>query len=167
MQDAAPKKIDPIRETDDAARALGRGLIDGARFGALGVTDPETGAPMVSRVAVATTPAGQPMTLVSDLSHHTVALKRDPVCSLLVGEPGEKGDPLTHPRITLQARARFVRHGQEGHAELRAHYLGQHPKAQLYIDFADFAFALFDVTDAHLNGGFGKAYRLTPADLGL
>lgn len=163
----APKKIDPIRETDDEARALGRALIDGARFGALGVRDPESGAPMVSRVAVATAPDGMPITLISDLSHHTKALRADPVCSLLLGEPGEKGDPLTHPRITLQARAHFLRHGQDGHRDLRAHYLSQHPKAQLYIDFADFAFALFEVTDAHLNGGFGKAYRLTPSDLEL
>jgi hypothetical protein len=167
MTEAAPKKIDPIRETDDEARALARELIDIARFGALGVRDPHSGAPMVSRVAVATDPQGRPVSLVSDLSHHTVALQADPVCSLLVGEPGPKGDPLTHPRLTLQARARFLRHGEDGHAELRAHYLGQHPKAQLYIDFADFSFAVLEVTEAHLNGGFGKAYRLTPADLAL
>ena len=163
----APKRIDPIRETDDEARALGRRLIDTARFGALAVRDPETGAPMVSRVAVATDPSGLPISLVSDLSHHTQALKVDPVCSLLVGEPGDRGDPLTHPRITLQCRAGFLRHGEDGHRALRDHYLTRHPKAQLYIDFADFSFALLKVEDVHLNGGFGKAYRLTPSDLGL
>lgn len=167
MAEAAERKINPIRETDDAARALARGLVDGAKFGALGVTDPATQAPMVSRVAVATAPDGTPLTLISDLSHHTVALKADPVCSLLVGEPGDKGDALTHPRLTLQCRAEFLRHGEEGHREMRAHYLGQHPKAQLYIDFADFSFAILRVEDVHLNGGFGKAYHLTPADLGL
>ncbi len=161
------EKTDPIRVTDDAARALGRSLLDGARFGALGVRDPVTGAPVVSRVAVAMTSEGAPVTLVSDLSHHTTALKADPACSLLVGEPGEKGDPLTHPRITLQCRARFVRHGEEGHAALREHYLSQQPKALLYIDFADFSFAVLGVGEAYLNGGFGKAYRLVPADLGL
>ncbi|MEM0938128.1 MAG: pyridoxamine 5'-phosphate oxidase family protein [Pseudomonadota bacterium] len=164
---ANPDKINPIRETDDDARGLGRALIDAARFGALGVHDPATGAPMVSRVAVATDPGGTPLTLISDLSHHTKALKQNPVCSLLVGEPGGKGDPLTHPRITLQCRARFLRHGEDGHAEIRTHYLSQHPKSGLYIDFADFSFAFLDVEDAHLNGGFGKAYHLTPADLGL
>lgn len=163
----AEPKIDPIRETDDESRALARGLIDGASFAALGVLDPQTGAPMVSRVALATTPDGQPVTLVSDLSLHTRALRANPVCSLLVGEPGERGDPLTHPRLTLQARARFLRHGEPGHAALRAHYLARQPKAQVYIDFADFSFALFAVSEAHLNGGFGRAYRLMPADLGL
>ncbi|MEL6517405.1 MAG: pyridoxamine 5'-phosphate oxidase family protein [Pseudomonadota bacterium] len=157
----------PIRPTDDDARALARALIDSARFGALGVQDPETGAPMVTRVAAATTPDGAPLTLISDLSTHTTALRANPICSLLLGEPGGKGDPLTHPRITLQCRAAFLRHGQPGHADLRAHYLSQQPKAQLYIDFADFSFAIFTVTAAHLNGGFGKAFILTPQDLGL
>lgn len=161
------RKINPIRETDDEARTLARKLIDEARFGALGVRDPETHAPMVSRVAVATDPDGGPISLVSDLSHHTVALKASPICSLLVGEPGDKGDPLTHPRLTLQCKAEFLRDGEPGHPEMRAHYLSQHPKAQLYIDFADFSFAMLRVEDAHLNGGFGKAFRLTPSDLGL
>ena len=160
-------KIDPIRPTDDEARALARSLIDTARFGALAVRTPDSGAPMVSRVAVAVAPSGAPMSLISDLSHHTRALQADPVCSLLLGEPGPKGDPLTHPRITLQARAHFVRHGAPDHAVLRARYLEQQPKSQLYIDFADFSIALFAVAEAHLNGGFGKAYRLTPADIGL
>jgi hypothetical protein len=44
--------IDPVRPTDDDARALARSLIEGARFGALGVTDPDTAAPMVTRIAV-------------------------------------------------------------------------------------------------------------------
>lgn len=157
----------PIRPTDDEARRLARDLIDTARFAALGVQDPDTGAPTVTRIAAATTPVGAPLTLISDLSTHTTALRANPVCSLLLGEPGDKGDPLTHPRITLQCRAIFLRHGDPGHAEMRAHYLTQQPKARLYIEFADFSFAIFTVTTAALNGGFGKAFVLTPADLGL
>ncbi|MEO1677883.1 MAG: pyridoxamine 5'-phosphate oxidase family protein [Pseudomonadota bacterium] len=161
------KKIDPIRQTNDEARALGRKLVTEARFGALGVCEPGTGAPMVTRVAVALASDGRPVTLISDLSSHTQALKADPRCSLLLGEPGQKGDPLTHPRITLQGEVSFLRHGEAGHAETRTAYLLQQPKAQLYIDFADFSFAIVDVHVAHLNGGFGKAYRLNPTDLGL
>ena len=51
------------------------------------------------------------------------------------------------------------------HPPLRAHYLSQRPKATLYIDFGDFRFVRFHVKDALLNGGFGKAFRLTPQDL--
>lgn len=157
----------PIRPTDDEARSLAWDLIAQARHAALGVIDPDTAAPMVTRVAFGCTPLGQPATLVSDLSHHTRALKANPVASILLGEPGSRGDPLTHPRLTLQAQARFLRHGEAGHAEMAAHWLRDHPKAKLYIGFADFSFALFDVQGAYLNGGFGRAFVLTPGDLGV
>lgn len=157
----------PIRPTDDEARRLARELLDRARFGALGVIDPGTGAPMVTRVAVGTDGDGRPVSLVSDLSAHTRALKANPLCSLLVGEPGGKGDPLTHPRLTLQGRARFVRKGAEGHDALRARWIEGHRKSMLYVDFADFSFVVLDLDAAHLNGGFGRAFVLTPADLGL
>lgn len=157
----------PIRPTDDEARTLARNLIAQARFAALGVIDPDSGAPMVTRVAFGTTPQGGPLTLISDLSHHTRALKAQPAASLLLGEPGSRGDPLTHPRLTLQVQARFLRHGEAGHDDMAAHWLRDHPKSKLYIGFTDFSFALFDVTSAHLNGGFGRAFVMTPADLGL
>lgn len=157
----------PIRPTDDAARSLARDIITKARFGALAVLHPETRLPSVSRIAVAGAPCGQPMTLVSELSLHTRALVAEPRAALLLGEPEERGDPLTHPRISLNVVAEFVRHGSPAHADLRAHYLRQQPKAKLYIDFGDFSFALLRVQGAALNGGFGKAFDLTPADLGL
>lgn len=156
---------DPIRPTDDEARAMGRDLLDAARFGALGVL--EGGAPMVSRIAVGTDAAGGPVTLVSSLSGHTRALREAPACSLMVGEPGPKGDPLTHPRLSLQCRARFVPRDSAAHAPLRARWLESHPKAALYIDFGDFGFVTLEVQGAFLNGGFGKAFRLTARDLGL
>lgn len=162
-----PDKSNPIRPTDDEARGLAQGLIRAARFGALGALDPSSGDPVVTRIAVGLDPEGHPLTLISELSLHTKALSKTPRCSLLLGEPGPKGDPLTHPRITLQATASFTRHGSEDYSRLRNHYLSTHPKAQLYIDFADFHFARFKVESAALNGGFGKAYALTPADLGL
>lgn len=160
-------EINPIRDTDDEARALGHRLLDEARFGALAVREPATGVPHVTRIAVARAPDGQPLTLISDLSTHTQALKADPVCSLLVGEPGDRGDPLTHPRMTLVCTAAFTPHTDPAYATLRAHYLKTHPKAKLYIDFTDFSFATLRVARADLNGGFGKAFQLTPADLGL
>jgi putative heme iron utilization protein len=48
---------------------------------------------------------------------------------------------------------------------LRAHWLKGHPKAALYIDFADFAFVRLTPESALLNGGFGRAFRLSPEDL--
>ncbi|WGW04086.1 HugZ family pyridoxamine 5'-phosphate oxidase [Tropicibacter oceani] len=155
----------PIRPTDDEARQLARDLIQKARFGALAVLDPTSGAPLVSRIAVVPGLDGLPLSLVSDLAAHTVALKANPVCSLMVGEPGTKGDPLTHPRLSLQGTAQFIRHGAPDHGALAAHYLRLQPKAKLYIGFGDFALMRLAVTGAFLNGGFGKAFDLTPGDL--
>ncbi|MGC9370963.1 MAG: HugZ family protein [Paracoccaceae bacterium] len=155
----------PIHPADDDARAEARRLLTSAQSAALGVIEPATGAPFVTRIALGLAPDGAPVSLVSDLAAHTAALRANPACSLLVGEPGPKGDPLTHPRLTLQARAGFVERGTAAHHALRAHYLVGHPKAKLYVDFADFHFLRFAVEAAHLNAGFGRAYRLTPADL--
>ena len=150
-----------IRPTDDEARHLARALISNAKFGSIAVAHPQTGHPHVSRIAIGTDPTGQPITLISDLSIHTKALHADPVCSLLLGEPGDKGDPLTHPRITLSCRAQFAEK-----KALRDHYLVSHPKAQLYVDFADFNFMRFQILSADLNGGFGKAFHLKAQDFG-
>ncbi len=155
----------PLRPTDDDARALARNLMAKARFAALAVHDPETGAPLVSRVACAPDDTGLPMALVSDLSMHTQALKADPRCSLLLGEPGPKGDPLTHPRLSLQGQARFIRHGAPDHAALAERLVSFLPKARLYIGFADFSLLRVTPIRAHLNGGFGKAYLLSAKDL--
>ncbi|MDV7142321.1 pyridoxamine 5'-phosphate oxidase family protein [Tropicimonas sp. TH_r6] len=159
------KISDPIRPTDDEARQIARDLLDRARFGALGVIDPDSGGPMVTRVAVGTSPERTPLLLVSTLSAHTGALRANPACSLLLGEPGPKGDPLTHPRLSLQATARFVPRDAADHPAMRDRWLRDHPKAKLYIDFGDFGFVRLETEQALLNGGFGKAYRLGPEDL--
>ena len=151
------KKQDPIRPTDDDARATARALLDKAEYAALATL--KDGHPMVTRIAIAATDAGL-LTLVSDLSTHTTALRETPVVSLLIGEPG-RGDPLAHPRITLYAHAE-----QLEKAPHRDAYLARQPKAALYFNFGDFNIIRFRITGADLNGGFGKAYRLTPADLG-
>lgn len=151
---------DPIRPTDDEARALARGLIEAARFAALAVLDPETGLPVVTRIALTAGQDGLPLTLISTLSSHTAALDANPACSLLIGEPGPKGDPLTHPRLTLLAEAQAA-----DKDALKDHYLARLPKARLYYDFGDFRLIRFAPRSALLNGGFGKAYRLAAADL--
>ena len=153
-----------IRPTDTQAREIARNLIKHAYFGSLAVLHPETGLPHFTRIAVGTSPAGSPLTLISDLSFHTAALRRNPTCSLLLGEPKAKGDPLTHPRITLQCTTQFLPRNTPDHTQIRNHYLAHQPKAKLYIDFADFNFVLFTIQSASLNGGFGKAYTLTTKD---
>ena len=160
----ADEKKDVLRPTDDEAIRLARRLLRTARFGALAVIEPDTGAPYASRVATATDPHGSPLILVSALSTHTGALLADPRCSLLLGEPG-KGDPLAHPRITIACLAhRLDRESDEG-VRARRRYLNRHPKAELYADFGDFSFFRLEPKRASLNGGFGKAFALTSTDL--
>jgi hypothetical protein len=154
----------PIRPTDDEARALARRLVRSARYGALAVAEPGTGHPLASRVATATDMDGAPLVLVSTLAAHTGALLADPRCAILLGEPG-KGDPLAHPRITVAARALKIERDGAAHARARRRYLGRHPKAELYVDFPDFAFFKLVPQRASLNGGFGKAYELGADDL--
>jgi putative heme iron utilization protein len=51
-------------------------------------------------------------------------------------------------------------------AALKADWLAVIPKAKLYYDFADFVMYRLNATEAHLNGGFGKAFHLTAEALG-
>lgn len=155
----------PIRPTDDEARALALSLIANARFGALGVIDPVTGFPSVTRVALGPGPEGGLFSLVSGLSAHSRALRLDPRVSLLVGEPGPKGDPLTHPRLSLQAEAQVFAANDPRTVALKARWLADHPKAKLYIDLPDFFFVKFRLLSGALNGGFGRAFVLTETDL--
>lgn len=156
---------DPVRDADPEAQAIARSLLAEASFAALAVTDPADGLPGISRIAFGLTPKGMPMTLISSLSAHHGALTANPACALMVGEPQEKGDPLTHPRLMVKARAEFVAQDAPDRAALRDHWLTAHPKAKLYVDFGDFGFVRFHPQSILLNGGFGKAFRIDPAQL--
>ena len=164
MSDNDPNqpKAATLRETDDDARRLAKTLLREARFAALACLEPGSGVPLASRVALATDQRGAPLFLISELSPHFGALAADPRASLLIGEPG-KGDPLAHPRLTAIGRAQRITDKEE-RAQVKARYLGRHPKAALYADFGDFAFWRLAIERVSLNGGFGKAYALSAAD---
>ncbi|QRM56345.1 HugZ family protein [Sinorhizobium sp. BG8] len=153
-----------LRETDDEAIGLARSLLRSARSCALAVIEPETQFPFASRTLTGIDVDGVPVILVSGLSVHTRALRRDGRSSLLAGEPG-KGDPLAHPRLTVLAKAEEVSRESTVYARLRERFVRRHPKAKLYVDFPDFVFFRLVPAQAHLNGGFGKAYVLTRGDL--
>lgn len=152
-----------LRETDEESRRLARVLLRSARYMALAVLDPESGHPSASRVLTGTDADGVPVILVSGLSTHTKALEADPRSSLLAGEPG-KGDPLAHPRISVQCHAQLVPAESPDHLRIRRRFLDRHPKAELYVDFPDFCFFRLVPQSASLNGGFGRAYHLPGSD---
>ncbi len=120
------------------------------------------GGPFASLVTVATTPAGEPILLISSLAVHTRNLAADRRASLLLVAPGgESGDPLAGARLTLT--------GMVGESDpdpmLRRRFLARHPEAAGYADFADFGFRRFIVEGAHLVAGFGRIVSLAPADV--
>lgn len=141
-----PKPYDPLAEAKELLRAT--------RSGTLATTTPEH-TPFASLVTVATMPDGSPILLVSRLAAHTRHLEADPHLSLLLARTG-KGDPLAHPRLTLEGAAARVSE-PDARAALRARFLSRHPKAELYADFPDFSFWRVTVERAHLNGGFARA----------
>jgi putative heme iron utilization protein len=155
---------DPFLPVDDEARALAKNLMRTARSGALATNDGETGMPFASLVQVGTDLDGSPVILTSQLSVHTRLLEADPRCSLLLSAIG-KGDPLAHPRLTLLAKAKRLDRESDEAQNIRRRYLLQHPKAELYVDFPDFAFWRLEVASGSLNGGFGRAYRMSKEDL--
>ena len=163
-RETTAKKKDPLLPVDDVARRLARDLLRQARHGALATLDSADGMPLATRTALATDMNGAPVFLTSTLSAHTQALLADARCSLLLGEPG-KGDPLAHPRLTVSGSARRIAGDDPLRERLKRRYLARHPKAALYVDFADFDFWRLEVQRASLNGGFGRAYAMTPADV--
>ncbi|MGO4571938.1 HugZ family pyridoxamine 5'-phosphate oxidase [Microvirga sp. 2TAF3] len=155
---------DPTLPVDEDARGLAKNLLRTARAGALATHDDSGGFPFASLVAVATDMDGTPVILTSQLSTHTKLLERDSRCSLLLSSIG-KGDPLAHPRLTLLATAQQVERASDENAMIRQRYLAHHPKAALYVDFPDFTFWRLDLESASLNAGFGRAYRMSAADV--
>lgn len=159
-----PEEKSVLQHVDSDAIRLARTLLRTSRHGALAVLDTKTGAPAVSRVGVATDMDGSPILLISRLAPHTAALLADGRCALLLGDPG-KGDPLAHARISIEALATEIDRDTPDHARLRTRYLSHQPKAKLYVDLGDFRFFRLEPQSASLNGGFGKAYALTPEHL--
>jgi putative heme iron utilization protein len=155
-----PKNV--FQSVTPEAIAEAKAIVREADHAAIAVLEPGTGHPLVSRVGLATLADGSPLIIVSGLTAHAKALAADPRCSLLVGEAG-KGEPLAHPRISLICRAEVL--GAEQREEARARYLATHPKAAIYVDLPDFRFLRLAVERASFNGGFGRAYEMTGAEL--
>lgn len=158
------KRPDPVQPANDDAHALVRQLL---RLGhaALAWSDPDTGTPGISRIAFARDPEVGLLTLVSGLAPHFRALRDRPDCALMLGEVGDKGDPLTHPRLMIRARARFIAPDDPARPAIRDRWLERNPKARVYIDLPDFAFVHLTPVSALLNGGFARAFHVAPTDL--
>ncbi|MGL4634626.1 MAG: HugZ family protein [Beijerinckiaceae bacterium] len=115
------------------------------------------GSPFASLVALARDEDLCPIIITSHLSGHTGHMEGDARVSLLIASLG-KGDPLAHPRVTLVCKAVQAKPGEALYNHLRQRYLGENPKAQLYVDLPGFWFWHLVPERVALNGGFGKAW---------
>ncbi|WP_128514946.1 pyridoxamine 5-phosphate oxidase [Tabrizicola thermarum] len=159
-----PARPDPVQPADADALLLARKLL-ALGHAALAWVDPDTGAPGISRIAFARDPEAGLLTLVSGLAPHYRALRDRPDCALMLGEVGPTGDPLSHPRLMIRARAAFVAPDDPARPGIRSRWLQRNPKATVYIDLPDFAFVRLAPTSALLNGGFARAFHISPDDL--
>ena len=157
----APVSKEPpdSQAAEATAVADAKRLMRVARTASLATLEP-AGSPLTTLVGVASDFDGAPLFLMSTLSRHTRNLAEDPRCSLLLSGERGRGDPLNHPRLTLNGRIERA-YGERP----RVRYLQRNPKARLYAGFADFALFRLAVESVHFNGGFGRAGALAPADI--
>jgi len=150
----------PSENTSPDPAAATTGLLRGATTGALATCHHQTGVPYASLVAVATTPAGEPLVLLSDLALHTRNLKADPRASLLLASAPDNADVLDNPRVTVMGTLIASDCDND-----RARYLSRYEDAVRYADFTDFGFYRLAVSDAHYIGGFGRIHTLAAAQI--
>lgn len=154
---------DGLRQTDDDARQAARRMLAAMRHAVLAVNDPQTGHPHLSKIACQIDATGVPVALLSGLAVHSRVLADDPRAALLIETRRDRGDPMTWPRLSVQVAAQVI----ADPGGVRERWLAAHPKAAVFIDLPDFRFWRLVPRTAFLNAGFGAAFRLTPADLGM
>lgn len=140
-------------------KALGRFILREALFGSLG-TEGEGGYPYVGLVGMAAMPNGTPVMLLSNLSRHTINVRKDPRVSLLLSEKPQGADPLQAGRLTVTGRVAAAEK-----SEVRARYLVRHPEAVKYVDAPDHGFWSLEIRQGHLVAAFGKMSDLTAEEL--
>jgi putative heme iron utilization protein len=140
------------------ARLAAKKLLREGRSGALATLMPGSGDPYCSLVNVATAIDGAPLLLLSNLALHTKNILTDARVSLMLDEHKE-GDPLEGARIMLMGTC------AKSAPSVAVAYLRRHPEAEMFANFADFAFYRLEIGRAHLVAGFGRIVDINAKDL--
>jgi putative heme iron utilization protein len=141
------------------AKLAAKTLVREGRSGALATLMAGSGDPYCSLVNVATTAAGAPILLISQLAVHTKNILADRRVSLMLDER-KPGDPLEGARVMLMGIAAVTED-----PEARRRYLVRHPDAEMYAGFKVFAFYEITLKGAHLVAGFGRIVDIAAVDL--
>jgi putative heme iron utilization protein len=120
---------------------------------------PGSGDPYCSLVNVATAAEGSPILLLSNLALHTKNVLADARVSLMLDERKE-GDPLEGARVMLMGTC-----AKKADSSVSRSYLRRHPDAEMFANFADFAFYRMEIARAHLVAGFGRIVDLGPREV--
>ena len=140
-------------------------LLASSRWAALAVV--HEGAPAAAMTSYALSPDGAALYVhLSQMALHTRALLTEPRAALVVSapDPGE-GDPQSLPRLSLTGAALALVPGTPEYEAGRAAYVGRFPGAAERFALADFVLFRFEPSEARWVGGFGRALRMTGAQL--
>ncbi len=161
----ADKSVDTFQTFDDASLATLAKLLAEHRQAVLATLD--AGAPYTAMVAYAPEPGFAGFLLhLSNLSAHKQHLRLDPRVSLIVFEPDNgRTEILQHTRVALACTAAIVAKDSDDYTASKAHYLARFPRHELMFTLGDFDLVRLLPHDGLLNAGFGRAYKVTPADL--
>jgi len=151
---------DVMSDSPAERAALVRRLIRGGATAVLATAVGDSGWPYGSLVLTACDPDAAPIVLISQLAEHTRNIAADDRVSLLFDGTEGLEHRLTGPRASVQGRAVAT-----SDPACRERFLGRHPEAAEYVDFADFAFYRIAVDRAHLVAGFGRVYWIEGAAL--
>ncbi len=140
-------------------------LLASSRWAALAVV--VEGAPAAAMTSYALAPDGTALYVhLSQMALHTRALLEEPRAALVVSapDPGD-GDPQTLPRLSLSGVALALVPGTPEYEAGKSAYLGRFPGAEERFALADFVLFRFEPAEARWVGGFGRALRMSGAQL--
>jgi hypothetical protein len=140
-------------------------LLASSRWAALAVV--HEGVPAAAMTSYALSPDGTALYVhLSQMALHTRALLTEPRAALVVSapDPGE-GDPQRLPRLSLTGAALALVPGTPEYEAGRAAYVGRFPGSEERFALADFVLFRFEPSEARWVGGFGRALRMTGAQL--
>lgn len=104
---------------------------------------------------------------LSRLAPHTRNLEDNPRAALSVSEPddGAQTDPQLLARVSLQGRVTRLPRDAADYAAARERYLAHLPEAAVQFGLGDFELWRFAPESGRYIGGFGRAWRIGPAEL--
>ena len=140
-------------------------LLASSRWAALAVV--VEGAPAAAMTSYALAPDGTALYVhLSQMALHTRALLEEPRAALVVSapDPGD-GDPQTLPRLSLSGVALALVPGTPEYKAGKSAYAGRFPSAEERFALADFVLFRFEPAEARWVGGFGRALRMSGAQL--